>query len=126
MSLTRHDQSTENKFAYLCKKWGMYKSIGDEVNFLPADKHKSSPQDDSITLGVRIKTCPKYQKEEVCNIFAIFQGKCEGWSWFFAWMLKFAISLQHVKKEMSNAVAFLHADKHGSLLQVDTKIFWGG
>ena len=38
-------------------------------------------------------------------------------------MLKFAISLQHVKKEMSNAVAFLHADKHGSLLQVDTKIF---
>ena len=37
---------------------------------------------------------------------------------------KFAISLQHVKKEVSDAVDFLHADKHESLLQIDTKIFW--
>ena len=36
---------------------------------------------------------------------------------------KFAISLQHVKKEVSGAVDFLHADKHESLLQIDTKIF---
>ena len=36
---------------------------------------------------------------------------------------KFAISLQHVKKEVSDAVDFLHADKHESLLQIDTKIF---
>ena len=31
---------------------------------------------------------------------------------------KFAISLQHLKKEVSDAVDFLHADKHASLLQV--------
>ena len=36
---------------------------------------------------------------------------------------KFAISLQHVKKEVSDAVDFLHLDKHESLLQIDTKIF---
>ena len=39
---------------------------------------------------------------------------------------KFAISLQHVKKEMGDAVDFLHTDKHQSLLQIDTKIFWWG
>ena len=37
------------------------------------------------------------------------------------WNNKFAISLQH-KKEVSDAVDFLHADKHESLLQIDTKI----
>ena len=36
---------------------------------------------------------------------------------------KFAISLQYVKKEVSDAVDFLHADKHESLLQIDTNIF---
>ena len=32
---------------------------------------------------------------------------------------KFAISLQRLKKEVSNAVDFLHADKHENLLQID-------
>ena len=36
---------------------------------------------------------------------------------------EFTISLQHVKKEVSDAVDFLHPDKHESLLQIDTKIF---
>ena len=36
---------------------------------------------------------------------------------------KFAIPLQHVKKEVSDEVDFLHADKHESLLQIDTMIF---
>ena len=36
---------------------------------------------------------------------------------------KFSISLQHFKKEVSDEVDFLHADKHDSLLQIDTKIF---
>ena len=35
---------------------------------------------------------------------------------------KFAISLQHVKKLVSDAVDFLHADKHKSLLQIDITI----
>ena len=34
----------------------------------------------------------------------------------------FAISLQHVKKEVTDAVDFLHTDKNESMLQIDTKI----
>ena len=35
---------------------------------------------------------------------------------------KFAIFLQYLKKELSNEVDFLHADKHESLLQIDSMI----
>ena len=35
---------------------------------------------------------------------------------------KFPISLQHVKKVVSDAVDFLHVDKHESLLQIDIMI----
>ena len=38
---------------------------------------------------------------------------------------KFAISLQYLKKEASDEVDFLHADKHESFLQTDTMIFGG-
>ena len=50
----------------------------DEADFLPADKHKSFLQDNSITLGARNHTCPKYQNKKFYNIFAIFQRKREG------------------------------------------------
>ena len=52
----------------------------DEVEFLPADKHKSFLQDGSITLGVISQTGPKCHKQSVCNIFAISQEKHEGCS----------------------------------------------
>ena len=48
--------------------WG---EEGGEVGFLAADKHKSFLQDDSITLGIYSQVCPKYPKQQVCNIFAI-------------------------------------------------------
>ena len=57
--------------------------MGEEVDFLPADKHKGFLQDDSISLSVHSQACPKYPKQ-VCNTFAISQGKREGWSCFFA------------------------------------------
>ena len=38
---------------------------------------------------------------------------------------KFAISLQYLKKEVSNEVDFLRADKHESLLQIDRMILMG-
>ena len=38
---------------------------------------------------------------------------------------KFTISLQYLKKEASDEVDFLHADKHESFLQIDTMIFEG-
>ena len=49
--------------------------MGDEVDFLPADKHKCFLQDDSIALGVHSQSSPKYPKQQVCNIFVISQGK---------------------------------------------------
>ena len=35
---------------------------------------------------------------------------------------KFAISWQYLKKGLSDEVDFLHADKHESLLQIDSMI----
>ena len=37
--------------------------MGNEVEFLPADKHKSFLQDGSIIFGVISHTGPKYQKQ---------------------------------------------------------------
>ena len=80
VSVTRHAQSTQNKFACLCiisiKAWGMKSSFCLQIN-------TSFLQDDSITLGVISQTGRKYQKQSVYNIFAISKGKNEGWSWFF-------------------------------------------
>ena len=58
----------------------LQKSMEGEVHFLPADKYKNFQQVGSITLGVHSKVCPKYPKQQVYNIFAISQGKHEGWS----------------------------------------------
>ena len=38
---------------------------------------------------------------------------------------KFAISLQYLKKKVSDEVEFLRAGKHGSLLQIDSMILMG-
>ena len=38
---------------------------------------------------------------------------------------KFTISLQYLQKKMSDKVDCLHADKHKSLLQIDTMILIG-
>ena len=56
--------------------------MGNEVEFLLADKHKSFPQDGSIDLEVISQTGPKYQEQSVYNIFVICQGRHEKWSWF--------------------------------------------
>ena len=52
--------------------------MGDEVDSLPVDKHKSFLQVDSITWGVRSQAGPKHPKRQVYNIFAISQGKLKG------------------------------------------------
>ena len=38
---------------------------------------------------------------------------------------KFPTFMQYLKKEVSDEVDFLHADKHESFLQIDTMIFNG-
>ena len=43
----------------------------NEVDFLPATKHISFLQDDSITLGVHSQACPEYPIQQLCSIFAL-------------------------------------------------------
>ena len=62
--------------------------MGDEVNFLPADKDKSFLQDDSITLDVHTQACPSTQNN------------------------RFTISLQYVKENVKDEVDLLPANKH--------------
>ena len=45
---------------------------------LPSDKHKRFLQVHIITLGVQSQAYPKYPKQQVCNIFPMSLGKCEG------------------------------------------------
>ena len=52
--------------------------MGDEVDYLPANKQKGFLQVDSITLSLFSQACPKYPKQLVYNIFVISQGKYEG------------------------------------------------
>ena len=72
-----------------------------EADFLPSDKHQRFLQIDTTILGVCGQACPNYQKS------------------------KFVISLQYLKKVVSDEVAFLHADKYESLLQIDIMFLMG-
>ena len=78
VSVTRHAHSTQNKVCISLQY--PHRRMGDEVDFLPANKHKRFLQDDSIALGMHRQTDPKYQKQPVYNIFAKSQGKHEGLS----------------------------------------------
>ena len=48
--------------------------MGDEVDFLPANKHEGFLQVDSINLGLYSKRAQNTQN----NKLTISQGKCEG------------------------------------------------
>ena len=50
----------------------------DKVDFLPVNKDESLLQYDNIILGAYSQACPEYPKQQVCNIFAISQGKRKG------------------------------------------------
>ena len=76
--VTRHAPSTQNK--KLAYTQYFQKSMGDEVDFLSADKDESFIQVDSITLGVHSQACPKYPKQQVYRIFATSQAKHDGWN----------------------------------------------
>ena len=75
--IARYARSTQNnKFAISLQY--LQKCIGEEVEFLPSDKYESLLQDDIFTLSVCSQTRSKYPKQQICNIFAISQGKHEG------------------------------------------------
>ena len=50
----------------------LQKNAGDEVDFLPADKHESFLQADNIFLAVRSQACSNSLKQQVCNISVDF------------------------------------------------------
>ena len=54
------------------------KNVVDEVDTLPTNKDESFQQIDSISFDVCSKLCQKYPKQQLCNTFAISQGKREG------------------------------------------------
>ena len=138
------------KFTYLCNISRKALGVRGEVDFLPGHQHESFVQSDSVTLGLHSQACPKYLKQQVYNMFVIFQGKREGWTRSFptdkrqkfleiaiiifglcaqACQItqnnKSAVSLQYLRKELGDEVDFLHADKHENLLQVDSMISMG-
>ena len=56
----------------------LQKRMVDKVDFLPVNKDESLLQYDNIILGAYSQACPEYPKQQVCNIFAISQGKRKG------------------------------------------------
>ena len=86
------------------------------------------------------QACPKYPEYQICNIFAICQGKWKEHQRFLqidtinlgvvghsqsTQNNKFSISLQYHKKKVSDEVDLLHAYKYESFLQIDNMIFDG-
>ena len=72
------------------------KEVSDEgKHFWHADKHKSLLQIDNMILMRIIKHSQRPQNS------------------------KFTMSLQYLKKEVTDEVDFLHVDKHQNFLQVD-------
>ena len=71
--------------------------MGDEVDFLHADKYKSFLQVDSITLGVHSQACPQSTQNN-----------------------KFTISFKYPRENMKDEVDILPADKYQRLFQSDT------
>ena len=63
--VTRHAQSTQNKFVYLAISPEKH---GDEVDFFPADKHESSLQIDTMILIGMVKHSQSSQNSK----FAMF------------------------------------------------------
>ena len=71
--------------------------------FLHADRHQSFLQIDLNTLGIKVPC--KVMLSLLIGMIKHSQSTQSN---------KFAISLQYYKKEVSNGVHFLHADKHQS------------
>ena len=91
--VTRHAQIIQNnKFAISLQY--IKKELGNEVDFLHADKYESLLQIDSMILMWMVKHSQSSQNSS------------------------FAMSLQYLKKEVKDEVDFLHADKYQSFLKV--------
>ena len=68
---------------------------------------------------------PTDNRQRFLQIAVIILGVCVARHAQITQSNKFAISLDYLKKELSDEVDFLHKDKHESLLQIDTMILMG-
>ena len=118
--------------------------MADGIYFWHADKHQSFIQFDTIILGLQAMHVQSTQNKMFAYLYNILRKKwvmrlisCMQISmkvsyklilWFLMRVVKhsrssqnskFAMSLQYVKKELSDENDSLHADKHQSFLQVD-------
>ena len=131
---TRHAQS--KKFAYLCDISRKARGRGEVISCL-----QISAKVDNIILGLFSQACPKYpsisisRKTWMINLIFCLQINIKG---FFKLLLsfyvcvarhpqitqnnKFALSLQYLKKELSDEVDLLHAGEHENLLRIDCMI----
>ena len=69
--MIKHSQSTQSiKFAIPLQY--LKKEVRNGVHYLHADKHSKVLQVGTIVFDGSGQTCPKYPKQEVDNIFAIY------------------------------------------------------
>ena len=96
VSVTRHAQSTQNKFAYLCnisiKAWGM-----------------------KLSFCLQINTKVFYKR--VVSLWVLLARQVQSTE-----NNQFKISLQYLKENMKDEVDFLPADKCWRFFQIDTII----
>ena len=142
VSVTRHAQSTQNKFAYLCnisiKAWGIELIFCLQINinvfykmivslWLYIARHAQSTQNIRFTISLQ------YVKENVKSGVDLLPAD-KRWKFLQSDTIilremvkyspssqnsKFPVSLQYLKKEVRDEVGFLHEDKHWSFLEVD-------
>ena len=106
IGMVKHSQSSQNsKFAM--SSHYLNEEVRDEVDFLHVDKYQSSLHVDFNNLGIKVSykvilslvmDMIKHSQSTQCN--------------------KFAISLRYLKKEVSDGVHFLHADRHQSFYKL--------
>ena len=100
LCVARHAQSNQNKkFAYLCNI--SRKCLG-KVDYFRAHKHKTFLQADGITLF-----CLQINVKDFFNLILLFQA-CVARHSHITQKTKFAISLQCLKKEVSDEVDFFY------------------
>ena len=106
MGMTKNSQSSQNsKFAITLQY--LKKEVRDEVDFLHADKRESFLQVDFNTFDIKVSytVIPSLLMGTIKHSQST-QSK------------KFVISLQYLKKEVTDGVHFLHAGKHQSFYEL--------
>ena len=143
LCVTRHAESNKNKFAYLCnisiKVWGMKLIFCLQIEikvfckitvsfWVCVTRNAQSTQNNRFTLSLQYVNVKENVKDEAD--FLLIDKRCRFLQsdtvilcvWQASHITqnnKFAITLQQLKKEVSD---FLHADKHESFIQVDIMI----